>query len=65
MTGRILSFSYYTRDYVVVVRTLDSGMEIVLFSLDTTCYSSDEDLVRHKDVVFGYDKVTGPSRRDG
>ena len=59
LTGRILSFSYYTRDYVVDVRTLDSGMEIVLFSLDTTFYSSDEDLVRNKDVVFGYDKVTG------
>ena len=59
LTGRIPSFSYYTRDYVVDVRTLDSGMEIVLFSLDTTCYSSDEDLVRNKDVVYGYDKVKG------
>ncbi|PCH92061.1 MAG: hypothetical protein COB86_03725 [Dehalococcoidia bacterium] len=59
LTGGIPSFSYYARDYAVDERTLDSGMKIVLFSLDTTFYSSDEDLVRNKDVVYGYDKVTG------
>ena len=59
LTGRVPSFSYYTRDYAVDERALDSGMEIVLFSLDTTFYSSDEDLVRNQDVVYGYDKVTG------
>jgi hypothetical protein len=59
LTGGTPSFPYYTRDYAVDERTLDSGMEVVLFKLDTTFYSSDEDLIRNKDVVYGYDRETG------
>jgi hypothetical protein len=59
LTGGIPSFSYYTRDYAVDEQTLDSGLEVVQFKLATTFYSSDEDLVRHKDYVYGYDKTSG------
>jgi hypothetical protein len=59
LTGGIPSFSYYTRDYAVGEQTLDSGIEVVQFKLATTFYSSDEDLVRHTDYVYEFDKSSG------